>query len=120
MVAHGWRQEADYMNPQTPQLFDQDAPPPLPTCIGVTVRTPAGSSSAFAVERDDSAGVLTNRAVDHFVARDLLAHASYRLGLARADAIVYLTPDANLMREGVVEGDVLHLLITDRQLDPFG
>lgn len=108
------------MNPQTPQLFDQDAPPPLPNCIGVTVRTPGGSGSAFAVERDDTAGVLTDRAVEHFVARDLLTPASYRLGLARADAIVYLTPDANIMREGVVEGDVLHLLVTDRQFDPFG
>jgi hypothetical protein len=108
------------MNPQTPQLFDQDVPPPLPTCIGVTVRTPAGSSSAFAVERDDTAGMLTDRAVDYFVASDLLAPTSYRLGLARADAIIYLTPDADLMAEGVVEGDVLHLLVTDRQFGAFG
>lgn len=103
------------MTPQTPQLFDQDAPPPLPTCIGVTVRTPAGASSAFGVERDDTAQVLTDRAVDFFVGRDQLAPGSFRLGLARADAIVYLTPDANLMSEGVAEGDVLHLLVTDPQ-----
>jgi hypothetical protein len=103
------------MTPQTPQLFDQDAPPPLPNCIGVTVRTPAGASSAFAVERDDTAQLLADRAVDHFVGRDQLAPGSFRLGLARADAIVYLTPDTNLMSEGIVEGDVLHLLITDPQ-----
>jgi hypothetical protein len=99
---------------QTP-LFDQDAPPPLPNCVGVTVRTPAGSSSAFAVERDDTAELLADRAVDYFVGREQLSPASYRLGLARSNAIVYLTPATNLMSEGVVEGDVLHLLVTDRQ-----
>jgi hypothetical protein len=105
------------MNPQTPQLFDQDTPPPLPNCVGVTVRTPAGRSSAFAVERDDTADLLTERVVIYFVDRDLLAPGTYRLGVVRADAIVYLTPDAQLLAEGIVEGDVLHLLVTEPQFD---
>jgi hypothetical protein len=105
------------MNPQTPQLFDQDSPPLLPNCVGVTIRTPAGRSSAFAVERDDTAELVAERAVSYFADRDQLAAGSYRLGVVRADAIVYLTPDAQLMAEGVVEGDVLHLLVTEPQFD---
>jgi hypothetical protein len=86
-------------------------------CVGVTVRTPAGASSAFAIDRNTSAARLTERAVDYFVDRDLLEPGPFRLGLVRGGTIVDLIPDIRLISEGVVEGDVLHLLTTEPQVD---
>jgi hypothetical protein len=92
--------------------------PPTPrTCVGVTVRTPAGVSSAFAVERGDEAYMLTERAIGHFVGLDLLEPGPFRLGLLRGGTVVDLAPKAVLLAEGVVEGDVLHLITTQPQID---
>lgn len=86
-------------------------------CIGVTVRTPAGASSAFAIQRNDTAGELTERAVAFFVSRELLEPGPFRLGLVRDGQIVDLEPDDRLAHRGVVEGDVLHLLTCEDQVD---
>jgi hypothetical protein len=88
-----------------------------PRCVGVTVRTPAGAASAFAVEPDDTAGQLTIRALRHFESRDLIEPGGFRIGLLRGNAIVDLEIDTLLLPAGVVEGDVLHLLTSEPQVD---
>lgn len=99
----------------TPQTIDRDRP--AARCVGVTVRTPAGMSSAFAVEEDDTAEQLTERSVEYFVAHDQLEPGTFRLGLVRGGSIVDLSGEVLLFVEGVVEGDVLHLLSTEPQVD---
>jgi len=89
-------------------------------CVGVTVRTPAGASSAFAVEPDDTAGQLTIRALRHFERLDLIESGAFRLGLLRGNAIVDLDVDTLLLPAGVIEGDVLHLLTSEPQVDGAG
>jgi hypothetical protein len=101
------------MTPSPSQPFDE---PSRARCVGVTVRTPAGARSAFAVEPDDSAGQLTIRAIAHFERTGQLEPGSFRLGLLRGTTIVDLEIEANL-RELVVEGDVLHLLTSEPQVD---
>jgi hypothetical protein len=86
-------------------------------CIGVTVRTPAGVSRAFSVERGDEAYMLTERAIGHFVGMDQIEPGPFRLGLLRGGTIVDLAPDAELLAEGLEEGDVLHLISTQPQVD---
>lgn len=86
-------------------------------CVGVTVRTPAGAASAFAVEPDDTAGQLTIRALRHFERLGLIEPGGFRIGLLRGNAIVDLEVDALLLAAGVVEGDVLHLLTSEPQVD---
>ena len=86
-------------------------------CIGVTVRTPAGAGSAFGVEPGDRAAGLTDRAVEWFVGHRQLEPGGFRLGLLRGIEIVDLGPDDDLGLAGVAEGDVLHLLSTEPQVD---
>ncbi|HEY8548067.1 MAG TPA: hypothetical protein VIL36_23580 [Acidimicrobiales bacterium] len=86
-------------------------------CIGVTVRTPAGAGSAFGVEPDDRAGSLVARAVDRFVLRRQLEPGEFRLGLLRGIEIVDLAEGDELLAAGVEDGDVLHLLSTEPQVD---
>jgi len=86
-------------------------------CLGVTVRTPAGASSAFGVDPQDTAGELIARSVHWFVDHDQLEPGSFRLGLLRGTTIVDLASDAELQEAGVAEGDVLHLLTTEPQVD---
>lgn len=86
-------------------------------CLGVTVRTPAGASSAFAIKRSDTAEELTDRSVAFFVSRELLEPGPFRLGLVRVGGIVDLDPEDRLGHEGVVEGDVLHLITCEDQVD---
>lgn len=91
-----------------------------PRCIGVTVRTPAGASTAFGVEPDDVTAVLVERSVEWFVHKGQLEPGGFRIGLLRGTAIVDLVDDAGLLAQGVVEGDVLHLLSTEPQIDGAG
>jgi hypothetical protein len=86
-------------------------------CVGVTVRTPAGASSAFAVEPDDTAGQLTVRAIQFFERHDLIEPGAFRIGLRRGNTIADLDLDTRLLPAGVVEGDVLHLLTSEPQVD---
>ena len=86
-------------------------------CIGVTVRTPAGAGSAFGVEPDDVAESLVERAVDRFVVRRQLEPGRFRLGLLRGIEIVDLGAADELVAAGIEDGDVLHLLTTEPQVD---
>lgn len=86
-------------------------------CLGVTVRTPAGVSSAFAIKRNDTAEELTDRSVEFFVSREMLEPGPFRLGLVRQGEIVDLEAEDRLGHEGVVEGDVLHLITCEDQVD---
>lgn len=84
------------------------------------MRTPAGATSAFVVDDDLTASQLTDRAVGYFVAHDLLEPGAFRLGLIRDGTIVDLAPDSRLSAEGVVDGDLLHLLTAEPQVDGMG
>ena len=86
-------------------------------CIGVTVRTPAGAGSAFGVEPDDVVEGLIERAVDRFVVQRQLEPGGFRLGLLRGIEIVDLGAHDDLLAAGVADGDVLHLLSTEPQID---
>ena len=83
----------------------------------LTVRTPAGASQAFIVEPSFTAAQFTDDAVGHFVARDQLEPGPFRLGLVRDLAIVDLDPDSTLGSAGVTDGDVLHLITCEPQVD---
>ena len=48
---------------------------------------------------------------------DLIEPGAFRIGLLRGNAIVDLDVDALLQPAGVVEGDVLHLLTSEPQVD---
>ncbi|MGH9209672.1 MAG: hypothetical protein ACRD2C_03220 [Acidimicrobiales bacterium] len=87
--------------------------------MDLTIRTPAGTTNVFAVAVDPrlTAAQLTDRVVAHFVARDQLEPGRFRLGLVRGRTIIDLVPDAPLLDEGVVDGDVLHLITCEPQVD---
>lgn len=85
--------------------------------MDITVRTPAGANRRLAIEPDDTADQLVGRAVHHFVAHAQLELGSFRLGLLRGRRIVDLAGEVRLVDAGVAEGDVLHLLTSERQVD---
>jgi hypothetical protein len=87
--------------------------------VEVTVRTPAGASNVFSVDGELSAGELASRAVSYFVVHDQLEPGQFRLGLIRGNTIVDLAPETPLgsAGAGVVDGDVLHLLTSEPQVD---
>jgi hypothetical protein len=87
-------------------------PPPQ-----VTVRTPAGASATFDADPLDTVAALTEQAVEHFLARDQIEPGVFRLGLLRGATIVDLPTDGVLAGEGVGDGDVLHLLTVEPQVD---
>jgi hypothetical protein len=97
--------------------FPTDDDHSVARCVGVTIRTPAGASSTFAVEPDDTAGQLTVRAIQFFERHDLIEPGAFRIGLLRRNTIVDLDLDTRLLPAGVVEGDVLHLLTSEPQVD---
>ncbi len=101
------------MTNATAEAVDRDAR----GCLGVTVRTPAGASSAFAIQKVDTVEGLTDRAVAFFVSRELLEPGRFRLGLIRDGEVIDLDPGDRLVRKGVIEGDVLHLLTCEDQVD---
>ena len=86
-------------------------------CAGVTVRTPAGIGSAFAIDDKDTGEELTKRAIEFFTARGELAAGPYGLLLVEGDRAVPLPPDRPLIGSGVKEGAVLHLDSCDPQVD---
>lgn len=90
---------------------------PPERCVGVTVRTPAGHSSAFGIHGDDTAGELIVRSVVHFETRGQLESGAFRMGLLRDRGIVDLGLEEQFAAAGVVEGDVLHLISSEPQVD---
>ena len=83
----------------------------------LTVRTPAGANGTFETDPLDTVAGLTDRALEHFVEREQIEPGVFRLGLLRGAAIVDLPPDGVLGGEGVGDGDVLHLLTCEPQVD---
>lgn len=87
--------------------------------MDLTIRTPAGASNVFSVAPDPRLTVeqLTGRAVAYFVAHDQLEPGAFRLGLIRGRTIIDLIPEVPLLDEGIVDGDVLHLITSQPQVD---
>jgi hypothetical protein len=85
--------------------------------VEVIVRTPAGRSRSFDVDRHDTVTDLVERVVEQFVAEGALEAGHYRLGLLRGPRVVDLDPGSTLGAEVVRSGAVLHLLVTDPQVD---
>jgi hypothetical protein len=83
----------------------------------VIVRTPAGANGSIEIDPLVTVVGLTDRAVEHFLEREQLEPGSFRLGLLRGATIVDLPPDGVLGGEGVGDGDVLHLITTEPQVD---
>jgi hypothetical protein len=86
-------------------------------CIGVMIRTPAGASSAFATRPVEKAETLIQRAVAYFVGKQLLEPGTFKLALARDGRITDFGPEEHLRDHDVVEGDVLHLITCEPQVD---
>jgi len=85
--------------------------------VEIVVRTPAGRSRSFEVDKDETVGEVTTRVVGRFVADDVLEEGPYGLGLLRGHRVVDLDPATTLRVEGVRAGAVLHLLHTAPQVD---
>lgn len=93
---------------------DTDAPG---NCIGVLVRTPAGDGSAFATRPNEKADPLTQRSVAYFVERHRLEPGAFKLALARDGQIIDFGPEEHMRDKDVVEGDILHLITCEPQVD---
>lgn len=93
---------------------DSDSPG---NCMGVLVRTPAGDGSAFATRPNEKADPLTQRSVAYFVERNRLEPGTFKLALARDGQVVDFGPDERMRDKDVVEGDVLHLITCEPQVD---
>jgi hypothetical protein len=85
--------------------------------VEVIVRTPAGHSRSFEVDKHAAVGEVLDQAVEQFVADGALDPGRYRLGLLRGPRVVDLDPALSLVAEGVRPSAVLHLLVTDPQVD---
>ena len=85
--------------------------------LDVTVRTPAGSSAPFSFKDNTKVDKVVRTAVDHFVGRGELTNGDYGLALARGGTATELADDSRLDDDGVVDGDVLHLINRAPQVD---
>jgi hypothetical protein len=74
-------------------------------------------STAFGIEVEDTAAALVERAVGYFVVQGQLEHGGFRLGLLRGPHIIDLGDEDLLLDVGVVDGDVLHLITSEPQVD---
>ena len=86
-------------------------------CIGVTVRTPAGDGSAFATRPNEKAAPLTDRSVAYFVGKQRLEPGPFKLALVREGDVMDFDPDEHMRDKNVVEGDVMHLITCEPQVD---
>lgn len=106
-----------YKEPNKERMMEKNGHRAHHHCAGVTVRTPAGIGSAFAIDDKDSGKELTQRAVEYFVTKGELAAGPYGLLLVEGDRAVPLPPDRPLMDSDVKEGSVLHLDSCEPQVD---
>ena len=79
-------------------------------CIGVLVRTPAGFTSAFAVNQHERASRLLRKAIAFFADRGELEGDHFTLAVVRCDEATPVPPGDRLDDHDVVEGDVFHLV----------
>jgi len=86
-------------------------------CFGVTVRTPAGFTSAFAIVPEEGVASLIRRSVDYFASRKELEGDKFGLALIRDGESVPLERDKDFGTYGLIEGDVLHLVSEQPYID---
>lgn len=79
-------------------------------CIGVLVRTPAGFTSAFAVNQHERASLLLRKAIAFFADRGELEGDHFTLAVVRRDEATLVPSDDRLQQHDVIEGDVFHLV----------
>ena len=96
-----------------------DAPAPKPDkTLDVTVRTPAGVPASFEFKDNTRIDKVIRVAVEHFVAEDQLApDGRYGLILVRDGAATELADAGRLDDYDVIDGDELHLVNRDPQVD---
>jgi hypothetical protein len=85
--------------------------------ISVTIKTPAGIGSSFNVHPHDRVDKTTRTAADHFVSTNQLAAGNYGLAVIRNGVGDDMTAAARLEDYDVIEGDELHLINLDPQVD---
>jgi hypothetical protein len=85
--------------------------------LEVTVRTPAGASAQFEFKDNTKVQKAIKIAVDYFVGKGELTDGDYGLALARHGTATELPDDTRLDDDGVVDGDVLHLINRAPQVD---
>ncbi|MDE0653225.1 MAG: ubiquitin family protein [bacterium] len=86
-------------------------------CIGLTIKTPAGFSSAFAARDQTTAANLVKRSVSYFEDRGQLEPGKFELALTRDGEPIDLDPDKPLGLYGLVEGDTLQLVSLEPHVD---
>lgn len=85
--------------------------------INVTIKTPAGFSSAFVTTPGTTSAELTARSVGHFVDNEQLESGEFELALIRNDEQVVLDINESLETYEIVEGDTLHLVSCQPHID---
>lgn len=85
--------------------------------LDVTVRTPAGATAPFSFKDNTKVAKAIRVAVGFFVGRGELTDGDYGLALARQGTATELADDSRLDDDGVVDGDVLHLINRAPQVD---
>lgn len=86
-------------------------------CFGVSVRTPAGFTSAFAIVPEERVASLIRRSVDYFRSRDELEGDKFGLSLVRDAEPDPLDSDKRFGHYDLTEGDVLHLVSHQPYID---
>ena len=85
--------------------------------ITVTIKTPAGIGATFEVREHDRVDKTVRVAVEYFVGSNQLAAGNYGLAVIRDGIAVDMTDAARLEDYKVTEGDELHLVNRDPQVD---
>ena len=85
--------------------------------LTVVIKTPAGIGASFDVRQHDRVDKTTRRAVEHFVAANQLAAGNYGLAVIRDGVANDMNDAARLEDYDIVEGDELHLINRDPQVD---
>jgi len=83
----------------------------------VTIRTPAGIPHQFHVNSREHVGVVTQHAVEYFVAHHQLDPGSYGLAVIRDGRAIEMIDSARLEDYDVDNGDVLALVAKAPQVD---
>ena len=85
--------------------------------VRVVVRTPAGASHTFTVKLDELVVAAVATFVEYFVHAHELAPDDYSLAVVRDGTATPMVDTEELRAYGLVDGDVLHLVVTRPQVD---
>jgi len=83
----------------------------------VTVRTPAGASHTFPFTLNELVARADAQAIGYFVEHGELATGDYGLAVLRDGKPVEMADTARLGDYHLVDGDVLHLVVEEPQVD---